>query len=255
MSLLRVLPRMFSKKWILATVLVFIVAAVCVRLGIWQLDRLDQRRTFNAHFTSMRAMPALDISAGAPADIATMEYRAVTVRGTYDFADQVAIRNQYYNDVLGFDLLTPLRLADGKSVLVDRGWIGAQGADIRAGWTRFDGPEQVEVQGVIRLGQAEGLVGGLVDPTLTPGQTRLDFWNFINLDRLAKQVPYPILPVYVQQTKPPTDSSLPIPHPAEVEITEGPHMGYALQWFSFAAILMIGYPFYLRKQETEPVSK
>jgi surfeit locus 1 family protein len=246
---------MFSKKWIIATALVLVGAAVCVRLGIWQLDRLDQRRTFNAHYTSMRALPALDISAGAPADIATMEYRAVTVRGTYDFANQVAIRNQYYNDMLGFDLLTPLRLASGTTVLVDRGWIGAQGADSPGGWTRFDGPEQVEVQGRIRLGQAAPPFGGLVDPTLTPGQTRLDFWNFVNLDRLAKQMPYPILPVYIQQTTPQTDSSLPIPHPEEIEITEGPHLGYAIQWFSFATIFIVGYSFYLRKHEAEPVSK
>lgn len=250
-----ILKKMFSRQWILATVLALLGAALCVRLGIWQLDRLDQRRTFNAHFTSMRAMPALELSAGAPADIATMEYRAVTVRGTYDFTNQAAIRNQYVNGTLGFDLLTPLRLADGTAVLVDRGWVGADGADSPEGWSRFDGPDQVEVQGVIRLGQAEGLIGGPVDPTLTPGQTRLDFWNFVNLDRLAKQIPYSILPVYIQQTSAQNDSSLPIPHPAEVEITEGPHMGYALQWFSFAAILMIGYPFYLRKQETEPVSK
>ena len=255
MSVFRILPFMFSKKWILATLLVLLGAALCVRLGIWQLDRLDQRRVFNAHFTSMLDLPALDISAGAPADIDEMEYRAVTARGTYDFVNQVAIRNQYYNGIYGFDLLTPLRLADGTAVWVDRGWIGADGADSPGGWTRFDGPEQVEVQGLIRLGQAEGLFGGLADPTLTPSQTRLDFWNFINPDRLAKQLPYPILSVYIQQTTPQTDSSLPIPHPTEVEITEGPHMGYALQWFSFAAILVIGYPFYLRKQETETVSK
>ncbi|HEX2996359.1 MAG TPA: SURF1 family cytochrome oxidase biogenesis protein, partial [Anaerolineales bacterium] len=66
---------------------------------------------------------------------------------------------------------------------------------------------------------------------------------------IASQMPYPILPVYIQPKPDPNDTQPPIPFQPEIELTEGPHMGYAIQWFSFAAILFIGYPFYLRKQE------
>jgi len=250
-SLLRVLPRMFSKHWIIATALVIAGAAVCVRLGIWQLDRLDQRRAFNAQVVSMRALPPLDISAGAPADIVSMEYRAVVVTGVYDYDNQVSIRNQYYNEMYGFNLLTPLRLADGTAVLVDRGWIPADGYATPRDWAFYDGPQQVRVEGVIRLGRAAATFGGVTDPTLEPGQTRLDTWTFVNLERLALQLPYAILPVYIQQTAQ-SDSGQPIPHPEEIDLTEGPHFGYALQWFTFATILVVGYPFYLRKQEERP---
>ena len=255
MTLAQVLPRMFTKKWILATFLVVVAAAVCIRLGIWQLDRLSQRRAFNSHIYSMRAMPPLDISAGAPADLAVMEYRTVVARGTYDFDNQVAIRNQYVNGVLGYDLLTPLRLADGTTILVDRGWVPAQGNDSPQGWRRYDGPQQAEVQGLIRLGQSTPLPGGIDNPTPAPGQTRLDFWNFINTDSLARQLPYAILPVYIQQTSTTGDANSPVPHLETLDLSEGPHMGYALQWFSFAAIFLVGYSFYLRKQETKRVVK
>jgi surfeit locus 1 family protein len=244
---------MFSKQWILTTALVVIGAAMCARLGIWQLDRLDQRRAFNEQVLSMRALPPLDISASAPDDLVAMEYRAVIVSGEYDFENQVAIRNQYVNDVYGFDLLTPLLLADGTAVLVDRGWVAAEGGETREGWTRYDGPQPARVEGVIRLSQSGASLGGRTDPTLAPGQARLDTWTFVNLERIALQLPYPILPVYIQQTSP-AGPGLPIPHPEEMELSEGPHVGYALQWFAFAALLLLGYPFYLRKQETERVS-
>ena len=100
----------------------------------------------------------------------------------------------------------------------------------------------------IRLGQTKPDLGGVPDPTLTPGQAKLDFWNVVNLERISQQLPYPLLDVYVQPNVDPADVTPPIPYQPEIEITEGPHLGYAGQWFTFAAILVLGYPFYLRRQ-------
>ena len=55
-----------------------------------------------------------------------MEWRAVKVTGKYDLSNQVALRNQYNANQYGYHLLTPLQF-DGKAVLVDRGWIPAEG--------------------------------------------------------------------------------------------------------------------------------
>ena len=243
-----ILRAVFSRKWLLTTLLVLAGGAVCVRLGIWQLDRLDQRRAFNAHVEAMRSEAPLDLNAGIPAELTEMEYRAVVVSGTYDFEHQVALRNQFYGDAYGYHLLTPLVLDDRSAVLVDRGWVPAEGNDSPSGWSRYDNGGQAEVRGVIRLGQARAQIGGIPDPTLTPGQTRLDFWYVANLERIAAQIPYPILPVYIQPDPDPADTEPPIPFQPEIELTEGPHFGYALQWFAFATILVAGYPFYLRKQ-------
>jgi len=136
-------------------------------------------------------------------------------------------------------------------VLVERGWIPADGNATPAGWRQYDRPGRVTVQGQIRLGQTKPDVGGVPDPTLTPGQTRLDFWNIVNLERIQNQVPYPLLNVFVQPDVDPNDTQPPIPYQPEIELTEGPHFGYALQWFTFATILVAGYPFYLRKQLEE----
>lgn len=245
---------MFQRRWLLTTLLVLAGTVLCIRLGIWQLDRLEQRRAFNAQFANARARPALDLNAEQPEDIAGMEWRAVTVLGEYDFENQVALRNQYNGTEYGYHLFTPLRFEATSAgtpgvILVDRGWIPAEGNAAPADWRKYDEAGPVIVSGQIRLGQGKPAILGVADPLPQEGDN-LDVWNNADLMRIAEQMPYPILPVYIQPESSAADDKPPIPFQPEIELTEGPHFGYALQWFTFAAILFIGYPFFLRKQET-----
>ncbi len=243
------LAKLFGRNWIVPTLLILAAAAVCVRLGIWQLDRLAETRVFNAHVLSVEARPPLELP--ATGDLTSMEYRAARASGTYDFGNQVAIRNQFNGAQYGYHLLTPLRLADGEAVLIDRGWIPADGNSSPAAWRKYDQPGAVSVQGVIRLSQDTPSFGGVADPTLTPNQTSLDFWVYVNIGRISQQVPYKILPVYVQLNPDPGRTDPPIPFQPVLDLTDGPHEGYAIQWFSFATIMMVGYPFYVRRQEAK----
>ena len=242
------LLKMFTRKWILATLLVLSGTALCVRLGIWQLDRLEQRRAFNAHFEASQAMPLLDLNTEQPDTITEMEWRSVEVMGVYDFENQVALRNQYLGDQYGYHLITPL-LFQGKAVLVDRGFIPADGNSTPADWRKYDEPGTVTVKGQIRLGQTKPALGGVAD-ALPENGAKLEIWNNLDLTHIADQSPYPLLPVFVQPEVDSNDTDPPIPYQPEVEITEGPHFGYALQWFTFATILFVGYPFFVRKQES-----
>ena len=144
------LRKMFQRKWIFATLLVLAGTALCIRLGIWQLDRLEQRRAFNHQVESMRGMPALDLNEEQPENISEMEWRAVTVQGQYDFANQIALRNQYYENEYGYHLMTPLLFGE-QAVLVDRGWIPADGNSAASDWRKYDEPGTVDLIGQIRL--------------------------------------------------------------------------------------------------------
>lgn len=245
---------MFSRSWWPTTLLVLAGIALTVRLGFWQLDRLAQRQAFNAHARAMQAAPALVLSGQAlDEDLSGMEYRQVEASGRYDFARQVAVRNQVWTqawgDEMGYALLTPLLLEDGRAVLVQRGWVPA-GYDGPEAWRLLDEPESARVTGIIRLPlERPGMGGGVPDPTLAPGQERLDFWNLVDIPRIRQQVPYPLLPVYVQQAPDPAQSGLPYRSLPELDLNDGPHLGYAGQWFTFAALLVFGYPVYLKKQE------
>ncbi len=243
---MKLLLKMISFKWLFTTLLVVAGTGVCVRLGIWQLDRLEQRREFNAQVTSMRASEQLDLNASLPEDIASMEWRVVTVTGEYDFANQVALRNQYNDGIYGFHLITPLQFKGGV-VLVNRGWIPAESDSLPEDWRVYDEPGTVTLTGQIRLGQGKPAFGGVADALPADGNP-LWVWNNLDVTMMSPQMPYPILPIFIQPTTQ-GDSEPPIPYQPIIELTEGSHFGYALQWFTFAVILFFGYPFYLRKQD------
>ena len=243
------LRKLFSRKWWFATLLVVIGTLVLVRLGIWQLERLEQRRAFNAQVTAARAQSVLDLNQQVPADVNKLEWRSVQFVGQYDFENQIAIRNQYYGNQYGYHLLTPL-LSQGTAVLVDRGWIPADSNSTPEDWRKYDETGEVKVIGQIRLGLGKPAFGGVAD-TLPADGSRLSLWNNADVPQVAKQLSYPILPVYIQVNADPSDTEPPIPFQPEIELTEGPHFGYALQWFTFATILLVGYPFFVRKQEAQ----
>ncbi len=231
-----------TRRWILTTLFVLLGIAATIRLGIWQLDRLDQRRAFNARVTAQMESPRLDLNRDLPVNqLYDMEYRGAVVKGHYNFAEQVALRNQAYENQPGYHLLTPL-LIDGSdyAVLVDRGWIPFDQVD---NLSQFDEPGDVTVQGVIRRPQSHPDFGGVPEPTLAPGQTRLEAINLINVEGLQPQVAELLLPVYLHQDPSPTWKQMPYREQLNVELSEGPHMGYAIQWFIFAAIMALGYPY------------
>ncbi|HJS20902.1 MAG TPA: SURF1 family protein [Anaerolineales bacterium] len=240
--------KIFERKWLIPTLFVVAGSALCIRLGIWQLDRLEQRRAFNQQFESMRAMPVLDLNQELPENISQMEWRNVQVEGDYDYDHQIALRNQYYGSEYGYHLLTPL-LFDGQAVLVDRGWVPAEDNSSPGDWRKYDETGSVNLSGQIRLGQTKPAIGGVADALPADG-SKLEIWSNADLERIARQMPYPVLPVYIQPEVDENDIVPPIPFQPTIELTEGPHFGYALQWFTFATIMLVGYPFYLRKQET-----
>ena len=245
------LRRMLSLKWILTTLLVIAACGVMVRLGIWQLDRLAARREFNERVVAQQLREPLVLDAGAlGANLVDMEYREVFVTGEFVNEDEVALRNQAYGGRPGYRVLTPLRITGTDAhVLVDRGFVASDqyGTD----WERSPVYGEVEVFGIIRRGQTEPDFGGRPDPTPLPGD-RLRIWNIANVEQIDSQLAYDLLPVYVQakpvegETVEPGDA--PVPYVAELELTEGPHMGYAVQWFLFATILALGYPFFIRRE-------
>src|SRR5512138_1615568 len=138
--------KFFSRRWWLATLLVIAGTLVLIRLGIWQLDRLAQRRAFNAQVITARSQTALDLNQDQPNDLITMEWRPVQFVGKYDFENQVAVRNQYYMGQPGYHLLTPL-LSSWTAVLVDRGWIPSDGNSTPEDWRKYDEAGEVKVTG------------------------------------------------------------------------------------------------------------
>lgn len=250
------LLRLVSRRWLPTTILVIIASLVMIRLGFWQLDRLESRRAFNQRVMDQIQREPLTLDSNTiELDLTAMEYRKVEVTGAYDPTYEVALRNQVWRDQYGVHLITPLRIeGTDRYVLVDRGWIPGQDFEAglaRGGWESFVEPGVITVRGVIRRSQTKADFGRISDPIPGTGQERVLAWNLLNIEQIQKQTPYELLPVYIQQSPDPGWIGLPYRSEPDLELSEGSHLSYAIQWFTFAALLLLGYPFYVRKEETQ----
>ncbi len=223
--------------WLLGA-LITVLAVVLVALGFWQLDRLALRRALKAVITARLAGAPVELDPAPPADLP--EYQPVRLRGTYDFAQEIVLRNRSHLDAPGVHVLTPLRLAGSEqSVLVDRGWIPYEQAapEDRAPYQRPAG--EVTVEGIVRPAQQREYAFLPADPPLSADRPRLDAWFRVDVPQMQAQMPYPLLPYYVEAAPGADPRRLPVSGYA-VDLTTGPHLGYAIQWFAFAAILVVG---------------
>jgi surfeit locus 1 family protein len=226
-----------------AHVVVVTLAILFINLGFWQLSRMEERRLENAVGESRFAEEPQDLTAlleGAGGDTGSLEFRRATVTGEYQPADEVLIRSQVYQAVSGFHVITPLVGEDGTAVLVNRGWVPLDADEVPV--TAAAPPEgEVTVTGWIRPAQTRGALG----PT-DPEEGRLVTMNRVDIERIQQQVPYPLEPVYLSALEG-TEGELPVPASGPTFEDEGPHLGYAIQWFSFALIGVVGYFFLLRR--------
>jgi surfeit locus 1 family protein len=232
------LKLLFTGRRLWLTLLVLAGALICCRLGIWQLDRLAQRRAQNTLINERLARPIVALD-GAPIDPVALDYQRVEARGVYDPTQEIVLRNRALNGSPGVRVLTPLRL-DGTdtAVLVDRGWLPLELAAPATRQTYAALPGLVVVQGVARRSQSNA--GGPQDPPLPAGESRRDAWFRVDIAEIERQVGYRLLPVFIEQQPAPGDPELPR-RVATSDLGEGSHMSYTVQWFSFAIILVIGY--------------
>ncbi len=239
----------FSLRWLGTTLLVLLAAGVMVRLGFWQLDRLEQRRARNALILQNASAPVLDLNRALSQGETRWEERAfhlVEVRGVYLYEEEILLLNQVWEGQPGYHLITPLRITGTDTViLVDRGWIPLdQGDEDQRAAYRI--PGEVHLQGRLMPSQMEPRWGGGGDPVIPEGG-RLAAWKWLSVERMSRQVSGRLLPVYLLELPEGSTSTLPYRADASIEVSEGSHLSYALQWFSFALILLAGYPFYVRK--------
>jgi surfeit locus 1 family protein len=214
-------------------------AGVCIRLGVWQLHRLDERRTWNAHLEQrLKAVPVP--VASLPPDSAAGHYRRVTARGVFDYSGQVALAGRSSLGSPGVHLLTPLRLADGAVVVINRGWVYAPDAMTvgAARWREHEGDT------IAVAGYAESWSGREGAP-VAAGQRIV---RTLDSAAVARFVGPPVLRFFIVQT---SDSAPSAGRPVrlgEPVLDDGSHRGYAIQWFSFALVALIGGTLLVREE-------
>ncbi len=236
--------------WIAGHAVAIVGIIVFVLLGLWQLERHDERREFNERLEARLEAPTQSLEglvAEYGEDGEVLDLRRVEVAGTYAVADEVILRNRTQSGRSGHDVLTPLETGDGRAVIVDRGWVPIDvegppvvGAEPPSG--------EVVVYGIVRATQERGSLG-----PIDPATGRLDRISRIDVDRLQQQTPQDLYPFSIQLDKqnPSQAQDFPIPQPVPSP-ESGPHLSYAIQWFVFALVVAIGYPILMWRTAKRP---
>jgi len=229
---------------LLSHAIVLSVVAILMTLGQWQLERLDQVRTTNARLTERSSAPAVDVSdllRDGTLDAEEAEFRRVTATGVFRPEEEVLQRNRIQRGLQGLDVLTPLDLGDGLTLLVRRGWVP----------TTMDSPPVLEasppdgtvtISGILERSVAQPTFGardpdtGIILRVFHPDTERLD-----------RQMTGRLLPVVLRMDALPDASAVTLPvAPEPPGLDEGSHLSYAVQWHLFGLLALIAYVLWWR---------
>lgn len=221
-----------SRQWLLPTIAVIAGMIVLARLGFWQLDRLDQRREKNAALAAALESEPVNLNeAVLPDDLIPLKDRDVVAQGEFDFAYQGVVKLQTFQGRPGVNLVAPLVLAGGETaVLVDRGWVPED-----SNYAVYNESSPQTINGYIALTQTLNREGA--SSTLTDELA----WYRVDIAAIQTQMPYKLLPIFIKQAPGENSDQPPRRSEREVDLSEGPHMGYAVQWFLFSTILAVMY--------------
>lgn len=235
-----------TPKWIVRHVLVVALVAAMVTAGLWQLDRLDDKRAYRDLVAERQEQPMAEVAAlidaadevGDPA-VDDVLYRSATATGTYLDDETVVVENRTFNGSPGGWVLTPLELDDGTALVVNRGFIGFDREGRVVAPPAPDGP--IAVTGLVFPSQQREGIG-----RADPDDGTLDVLLRADLERYQSRLDVDLLPAYLQlvasdpveATAPGEAQLVPLGEP---EPDLGPHLAYAVQWFIFSTIASGGY--------------
>lgn len=215
-------------RFVLISCAALAMALLTARLGVWQLSRAAEKNALQAAVEERARLPALGV---LPSEAPGVHYRRVHLRGRWSPAHTVYLDNRQMNGRPGFFVVTPLLLADGRAVLVQRGWLPRDANDR----TRIDDAPapagEVVIEGRIapppaRLFEFEGAGVGRIRQN-------------IDIDVFARETGLRLAPLSVVQTTGQADKLLrdwPAPATGVAK-----HHGYAFQWFGLSALVVILY--------------
>ncbi len=229
-----------SRRWLTALAVAAIFAVACVFLGRWQWHRHEDKaaraQRINSHYVASpvplpRAMPGPDATL-PPAQ----EWTLVTATGRYAAQNLMLVRNRPNNGAPGYEVVVPLELADGASLLVDRGWIPTGQSATEPSAVPATPSGDITVTGWLRLDE----------PSLGR-QQRAGQLASVNLAEARAQTGTPLYGAYLVMRDEAGSPGEQIVRPQAIEgpdTGEGPHLAYALEWWLAApvgfALVLVG---------------
>ncbi len=232
-------------RWVLFALFAVTLAVLCVLAGRWQWHRWHDRLDRNAAVEAAQSGDPLALGdvlvVGTPL-ASSDEFTLARASGVYDVAGQVLVRN--HNGRGGFEVITPFVTSEGPAVLVDRGWL-PQSMVSASAEPEVPDPPSGTVDVLLRLRPAEASADNAAEAPAGQAYS-------IDVAAFAEDLPYPVFGGYGElvDEQPPGPAGLEQPEPPASG--SGPHFFYALQWWFFAGLALVGFGLLARRESSAP---
>jgi cytochrome oxidase assembly protein ShyY1 len=216
---------------LLKSLVALLLIALCLWAAQWQFNRGLDRQARNDAIEENTARPAAPLAA-LVSDVAAHEWQTTTITGSFDTTQQILLRNRYFEGVYGFQLLTRFETQDEKSFWVDCGWIKAGPNALTPPVISELPANQVTIEGRLRLDSS--LPRGAFFALPSDGSSGLiSQANAQSQSQVSENFYIDLLRGNDPALTPAVAAELP-------ELSDGPHMAYALQWVFFGGLVVYG---------------
>lgn len=218
----------FTPSWPMI-ILFCLFFALFVRLGLWQIHRSDEKRTMISAQKNQELIKPVYWNAK---ERLPLQYARIIVEGSY-LSQVFLLDNQHYNHQFGYNVISPLELADGSIILIDRGWVPAQLS--RQVLPNIQIPsESLKVQGSVYLPSKNPWVLG---PVLEKKNKKITILERIDQQLIGQILQKSVSPFIIRLDK--QDPHGFVREWKTVSMPPERHLGYALQWFAMALVILI----------------
>jgi len=214
---------------ILKTLTALALVLLCLWAAQWQYHRGIDRHARNTLIAEQSQLPPVKFQ-DLSGEIANYEWRKISLKGSFDDKNQILLRNRYFEGVYGFEQLT-LFVFDGRRIWVDIGWIKAGSDATIPPQLQPTNENEITINGRLRLDSSlpQGKFFAVSNDSERNLVSELDARQGIQTEEF-----------YIDLISA-TDSSMNPDVPVELpELSDGPHMAYALQWVFFAGLVIYG---------------
>jgi surfeit locus 1 family protein len=221
--------RVREKYFFLKSIVALALICLCLIAAQWQYNRGVDRHARNSMIEANIAAPNISLKS-ASSNLVKNEWRAVSTTGSFDASQNILLRNRYFEGKYGFELLTLFETSSGQKLWVDRGWLVAGKDALTAPLIPTTPIGEVEITGRLRLDSS--LPRGSFFALPASGTGLISKWNAQN--EVATEGFYlDLLNGSTSELTPNVAAQLP-------ELSDGPHMAYALQWVFFGGLVGYG---------------
>ena len=214
---------------ILKTLTAFALVFLCLWAAQWQYHRGIDRHARNTLIAEQSQLPPVKFQ-DLSGEIANYEWRKISLKGSFDDKNQILLRNRYFEGVYGFEQLT-LFVFDGRRIWVDRGWIKAGSDATSPPQLQPTNENEITINGRLRLDSSlpQGKFFAVSNDSERNLVSELDARQGIQTEEFYIDL------ISAADSSMNPDVAVELP-----ELSDGPHMAYALQWVFFAGLVIYG---------------